>query len=103
MLRSLAVREVHFLRELEEGYPYEVVGVDRITVGCHQWCVVHLLKDFSITKVVIEKSVFTEPEELLVFLGVIKCVLVYSDLNTVERSTYRILCYDTMVGQLYEK
>jgi len=90
MLRRLAVREVHFLRELEEGYPYEVVGVDRITVGRHQWCVVHL-KDDSITKVVIEKEVFIEPEELLICLGAIECVLVYSGLNTVDRSTYRIL------------
>ena len=37
MLRRVAVRDVRFLRELEEGYPYEVVGVDGVTVGRHQW------------------------------------------------------------------
>ena len=30
MLQRLAVREVLMLRELEEVYPYVVVGVDRI-------------------------------------------------------------------------
>ena len=85
MLRRLAVREVRFFRELEEGYPYEVVGVDRVTVGRHHWCVVHLLKDDAITKVIIENEVFTEPEELLVCLGAIECVLIYY-----ERSTFRI-------------
>jgi len=51
--------------------------VDRVTVGRHHWCVVHLLKDDAITKVIIEKEVFTEPEELLVCLGAIECVLIY--------------------------
>ena len=77
--------------------------MDRITVRRHHWCVVHLRKDDSITKVVIENEVFTEPEELLVCLGAIECVMVYSGRNSVEGSTYRILCNDTMVGQLYEK
>ena len=63
MLKRLAVREVSFLRELEVGYPYEFLGVDRVTVGRHHWCVGHLLKDDLITKAVIEK-VFTDPEEL---------------------------------------
>ena len=103
MLRRLAVREVRFLPELEEGYPYEVVGVDRVTVGRHHWYVVHLVKDDAITKVVIEKQVFTESEELLVCVGAIECVLIYYGRNPTERSTFRILCYDRMVGQLYEK
>ena len=77
--------------------------MDRVTVGRHHWCVVHLLKDDAITKVVIEKEVFTEPEELLVCVGAIECVLVYYGRNPIESSTFRILCYDTMVGQLYEK
>ena len=52
----------------------------------------------AITKVVIENEVFTEPEELLFCLGAI-----YYDRKPTDRSTFRILCYDTMVGQLYEK
>jgi len=98
MLKRLPVRDVRFIRDLEEGYAYEVVGVDRVTVGRHHWCVVHLLKDDAITKVVIENDLFTEPEELLVCLGAIECMLIYY-----ERSTFRILCYDTMVGHFYEK
>ena len=31
--RRLAVREVHLLNELEEGYQYAVVAVDRISIG----------------------------------------------------------------------
>ena len=77
--------------------------MDRVTVGRHHWCVVHLLKDDAITKVVIENELFTEPEELLVCLGAIECVLIYYCRNPSERSIFRILCYDTMVGQLYEK
>jgi hypothetical protein len=98
MLKRLAVRDVRFLRELEEGYPYEILGVDRVTVVRHYCCVFHVLKDDAITKVVIENEVFTEPEEHLVCLGAIECVLIYY-----ERYTFRILCYDTMVGELYEK
>ena len=98
MLRRLTVREVRFLQELEEGYHYEVVGVDRVTVDRHHWCVVHLKGD-AITKVVIEKM-FKEPEELLVCMGAIECAgLEWSQ-------PYRGLhleFYDTMVGQLYEK
>jgi len=97
------VREVRFLRELEEVYPYEVVGVDRVTVDRHHWCVVHLLKDDAITKVIIQKELFTEPEELLVCVGAFECVLIYCGRIPTERYTFRILCYDTMVVQLYEK
>jgi hypothetical protein len=42
LLRRLALREVHLLSELEEGYQYEVVGVDRIIVGLHRWSILHL-------------------------------------------------------------
>ena len=73
LLRRLAVREVHLLSELEEDYLYVVVAVDRLTVGRHHWCIIHLQKNESVTKVVIEKDVFTEPEEVLVCAGVILC------------------------------
>ena len=56
LLRRLAVREVQLLSTLEEGYPYAVIAVDRITVGRHCWCTLHLQKEESITKVVIEKT-----------------------------------------------
>jgi len=69
LFRRLAVREVQLLSALEEGYPYAVVAVDRITVGRNRWCILHLQKEESITKFVIEKVVFTEPEELLVYVG----------------------------------
>ena len=75
LFRRLAVREVHLLSELEEGYPYAVVAVDRLIVGLHRCCILYLQKDESVTKFVIEKDVFTEPEELLVCVG----VLVYKD------------------------
>jgi hypothetical protein len=69
LFRRLAVREVQLLSALEEGYPYAVVAVDRLTVGRHRWCILHLQKEESVTTVVIEKVVFTEPEELLVYVG----------------------------------
>ena len=62
LLRRLAVCEVHLLSELEEGYPYAVVAVDRITFGRHRLFILHLQKEEFVTKVVIEKNVFTEPE-----------------------------------------
>ena len=46
----------------KEGYPYAVVAVDRINFGRHRWCILHLLKEESVMKAVIEKDVFTEPE-----------------------------------------
>ena len=67
---------------LEECYPYAVVAVGRLTVGRHRWCILHFQKDESVTKVVIEKDVFTEPEELLVCGGVIESVLVYTGPNS---------------------
>ena len=82
LLRKLALREVHLLSELEDGYPYEVVAVDRLTIGPHRWCILHLQKDESDTKFVIEKDVFTYPEELLVCVGVIESVLVYTGPNS---------------------
>jgi len=103
LLRRLAVRYVHLLSELEEGYPYAVVAVDRITVGRHRWCILHLQKEESVTKVLIEKDVFTEPEELLACVGVIESVLVYTGRNSLCKLTYRILSCDTLVGQLYEQ
>jgi len=57
------------LCELEEGYPYALVAVDRIIIGRHRWFILHLQKDGSVTKVLIEKDVFSEPEELLVCVG----------------------------------
>jgi len=103
LLKRFAVREVRFLYELEEGYPYVVVAVDRITIGRHRWSILHTQRDESILKVIIENDVFTAMEELLVCVGVIQSVLIYTGLNTVGRSTYRILSYDTVVGQLNEK
>ena len=80
-----------------------VIGVDRITVCRHRQCILHLQKEENILKVVIEKDIFTEPEELLICVGAIESVLIYSGQNSDDKSTCRILCYDTMVGQLYEK
>ena len=77
LLRKLALREVHLLSELEEGYPYAVVAMDRLTIRRHRWCILHLQKDESVMKVVIEKDVFTEPEELLVCVGAIESVSSY--------------------------
>ena len=101
LLRRLAVRDVHLLSALEEGYPYAVVALDRLTVGRHRWCILHFQKDESVTKVVIEKDFFTEPEELLVCVGVIESGLFYTGRNSHGRLTYRFLNCDTMVGQLY--
>ena len=79
--KRLAVREVQLLTALEEGYPYAIVAVDRITVGRDRLCIFHLSKEESVTKVVIEKDLFTEPEELLVCVGVIESVLIYTGRN----------------------
>ena len=102
LLKRLAVREVHLLSELEEGYPYVFVAVDRITVGRHRWCMLHLQKEISVMKFVIEKEVFPEPEGLLVCVSAIEGVLIYTGRNSVDILTYRTLCCDTMVVQLYE-
>jgi hypothetical protein len=69
LLQKLAVQEVHFLSELEEGYTYAVVAADRISIGRHRWCILHIEKDGSAMKVLIEKDFFSEPEELLVCVG----------------------------------
>ena len=58
LLLRLALRELHLLSELEEGYPYAVVAVDSFTVGRHRWCILHLQKDESVTKVVIERRFY---------------------------------------------
>jgi len=103
ILKGLAVREIHLIGELEERYPYVVIGVDRITVARRRWCILHLQKEENLLKVVIEKDNFTNPEELLIFVGAIESVLIYSGQNSDEKSTCRILCYETTIGQLYEK
>ena len=97
------VREVYLLSALEEDYPYAVVAVDRIIVCCHRWCILHLQKEESVTKVVIEKDDFTESEEVLVCAGVIESVLVYTGRNSHGRLTSRILICNIMVGQLNEE
>ena len=60
----MAVREVGFLNELEEGFPYAVVAVDRITVGRHHWSILHVKRHDSVMKAVLETNVFNEAEEL---------------------------------------
>ena len=55
LLRRLAVLEVHLLSEHEEGYPYAVVAFDRISIGRHRWCILHLETDGSAMKVLIKK------------------------------------------------
>ena len=45
LLRILAVREVHLIKDLEERYPYAVVAVDRNSIGRHRWCILHLERD----------------------------------------------------------
>jgi hypothetical protein len=103
LLRRLAVREVRLLSEFEEGYPYVVDAVHRITVGCHRWCILHIQREQSNMKVVVENDVFNKSEELLVCVGVIESVFIYTWVNSVGRSTYRLLSCDTMVGQLNEQ
>ena len=64
--------------ELEEGYPCAVVAVDRICINRHRWYILQLEKDGSDMKVLIEKDVFSEAEELLVCVGLIVSVLIYT-------------------------
>jgi len=94
---------VHLLSELEEDYPYAVVAVDRISIGRHRWCILHLQKGGSDMNVLIEKDVFSEPEELLVCVGVIVSVLFYTGRNSDGRLSCRILSYDTVVGKIHEQ
>ena len=77
--------------------------MDRITVDRHRWCILHLQKEESVTKVVIENDIFTESEEVLVCVGVIQFVLVYTGRKSHGRLTCIILSCNTMVGQLYEQ
>ena len=48
----------HILSELEEDYPYAVVAADRISIGRHRWCILHIEKEGSAIKVLIENDVF---------------------------------------------
>ena len=63
----------------------------------------HLQKDGSVTKVLIEKDVFSEPEELPVCVEVIVSVLVYIGRNSDGRLSCRILSYDTVEGKIHEQ
>ena len=54
----LWVRELRFFHELEEGFPYAFVAVDRINVGRHHWSILHVKRDDSVMKVVLENNVF---------------------------------------------
>ena len=103
LLRRLAVLEGRFLHELEEGFPYAVVAVDRITVGRHHWSILHVKREDSVMKVVLENNVFNEAGELLLCVGFIESALVCNGLNTDGKSTYRILCYNTLSWPLVEK
>ena len=102
LLRRLAVHQAHLLSTLEEGYPYAIVAVDRITTGRHRWCILHLQKEESVTKVVLEKDVLTECIEVLVCAGVIDSVFVCTRRNFHGRLTCRILSCNTVVRQLNE-
>ena len=56
LLRRLALRDVHLLSELEDGYPYAAVGVDRIRYRPSSVVHLHLQKAESVTNFVIEKG-----------------------------------------------
>jgi len=87
----LVIRDFHLLCELEEGYPYMVVEVDRLSIGRHRLCILHLQEDRFVTNVLIEKDVLSKPDELLVCVGVIVSVLIYTGLNSDGRLLCRIL------------
>jgi hypothetical protein len=95
LLRRLAVGEFRLLHELEENHPYHVVAVDRITVGHHRWCILHF-EDASYVKVFLQADAFSEPEELIICVGLVLCVIVYTGRNADGRLACRIVTYDTV-------
>ena len=54
-------------------------------------------------KVLIEKDAFSEAEELLVCVGVVVSVLIYTGRNSDGRLSCRILSYDTVEGKIHEQ
>ena len=63
----------------------------------------HIEKDGSDMKVLIEKDAFSEAEELLVCVGVVVRVLIYTGRNSDGRLSCRILNYDTVAGRINEQ
>ena len=78
-------------------------AVDRITVGPHRWGILHLEKDTSFMKVLLEADPFTKAEELMTCVGLVLCVLVYTGWNAYGKLACRILIYDTVAGRVNDQ
>ena len=74
--------------------------MDRIAIGPHRWCILHLESDDSFLKVLLQSDAFSEAEELLICVGLLLCVLVYTGRNADRKLTCRILTCDTVAGGL---
>ena len=98
LLRRLAVREICLVQELQDNYAYAVLAVDRIIIWSHRWCILHLEKDYLFSKVLLQSDAFTEEEELLICIGLLLYVLVYTGRNVDGKLTCRMATYDTVVG-----
>ena len=97
LLRRLSVRDVFWLQELQENYPYAVIGVHRITVRPHRWCILHVKKGVF-TKFLVHSEAFAEAVELQICVGLILRVLVYTGRKSDGRLTCRIVTYNTVTG-----
>ena len=52
--------------------------MDRINIGRHRECILHIEKDGSDMKFLIQKYAFPVAEKILVCVGVVVCVLIYT-------------------------
>jgi hypothetical protein len=91
LLRSLGVRDVLLLHEIGEDYPYADLEVDGI---------LHVEKDASLIKVLLEDCPFSEAEDLQICVGLLLCVFVFTGRNAGGKLTCRILNYDTVAGRM---
>jgi hypothetical protein len=73
LLRRLALGEICLLQQLQEAYPYAVFEVDRISVGAHRWCILHMEKEV-VTKFLVQTKAFSEAEESQICVGLLLSV-----------------------------
>ena len=54
LIRRLAVYDIRILQEIEENYAYAIFSVDRFAIGRYRWCNLHLQKNYSFMKVLLD-------------------------------------------------
>ena len=70
--------------------------MDPITIGPNQWCILHLEEDDSFSNVLLQTDAFTEAEEILIFVGLLPSVLLYTRRSIDGKLICRIVTYDSV-------